>query len=358
MESTRERTVLLKIAKKKTMISLTLILAMMSCRDIGVEGGRNDNEAYSFGVALLTSGPVSDAGWYGSAYEGIQLIEERFDARISHQQTTTPAEFDEVLRAYATSGYSLIFAHGFEYQDAAVRVGQEFPEVTIVVSSGGRVADNVIPLIFELEEGSYMAGVVAAKMTKSGTIGMVGGVAIPPAEATFVGFEAGAMSVDPEVQVLVNWIGSWDDVAMAKEAAVTLIRRGVDVLIHNTDAASFGVFQAVREARESGVEVWAMGMNRDQNDVASEVILGSAIIRIPEAFVQIATLWSEGQLTPGEAHYAGGRSGAADYVVNPNLSDKYDPELIAEIDSIRLGIADGLIAVPRIEFLERAGGSF
>ena len=145
---------------------------------------------------------------------------------------------------------------------------------------------------------------------------------------------------------------------MAKEAAVTLIRRGVDVLIHNTDAASFGVFQAVREARESGVEVWAMGMNRDQNDVASEVILGSAIIRIPEAFVQVATLWSEGQLTPGEAHYAGGRSGAADYVVNPNLSDKYDPELIAEIDSIRLGIADGLIAVPRIEFLERAGGSF
>ena len=91
MESTRERTVLLKIAKK-----------------------------YSFGVALLTSGPVSDAGWYGSAYEGIQLIEERFDARISHQQTTTPAEFDEVLRAYATSGYSLIFAHGFEYQERPV----------------------------------------------------------------------------------------------------------------------------------------------------------------------------------------------------------------------------------------------
>ena len=100
-----------------------------------------------------------------------------------------------------------------------------------------------------------------------------------------------------------------------------------------------------------------MGMNRDQNDVAPEVILGSAIIRIPEAFVQIDTLWSEGHITPGEANYAGGRSGAADYVVNPNLSDKYDPELIAEIDSIRLGIADGLIAVPRIEFLERAGGS-
>ncbi len=357
MESRRKGVVPLRSANKKTMISMVLLLATMSCADTKVGSERSDPKAPDFGVALLTSGPISDAGWYGSAYEGIQLIQETLGARISHQQTSTPAEFDEVLRAYASSGYSLIFAHGFEYQDAAIRVGQEFPEVTIVVSSGGRVSDNVIPLIFELEEGSYLAGIVASRMTKTRTIGMVGGVAIPPAEATFVGFEAGAMSVDPEVQVLVNWIGTWDDVAMAKEAAVTLIRRGVDVLIHNTDAASFGVFQAVREARASGVDVWAMGMNRNQNEVASEVILGSAIIRIPEAFVQVATLWSEGRLTPGEPHYAGGRSGAADYVVNPQLAEKYGQDLMIELDSVRLGIVNGMIAVPRIDFLERAGGS-
>ncbi|MBH16208.1 MAG: BMP family ABC transporter substrate-binding protein [Gemmatimonadetes bacterium] len=349
--------VLVKAASKKMMISLVLLFSILSCSDVRIESG-SGGEAVGFRVALLTSGPVSDAGWYGSAYEGIQLIEKTLGARISHQQTNTPAEYDEALRAYASSGYQLIFAHGFEYQDAAIRVGQQFPSVTIIVSSGGRVSGNVIPLIFELEEGSYMAGVVASRMTKTRTIGMVGGVAIPPAEATFIGFEAGAKSVDPSVEVLVNWIGTWDDVAMAKEAAVTLIRRGVDVLIHNTDAASFGVFQAVREARESGAEIWAMGMNRDQNSVAPEAILGSAIIRIPEAFLQIANLWSEGRLPSGEAYYAGGRTGAADYVLNPELADRYDPTLMAEIDSVRLGIVNGMIAVPRIEFLERVGGSF
>ena len=78
------------------------------------------------------------------------------------------------------------------------------------------------------------------------------------------------------------WIGSWNDVAAAKEAGVALLGRGVDILIHNTDAASFGVFQAVREARDAGRNVWAMGMNLDQNDVAPELILWSAMIKIPE----------------------------------------------------------------------------
>jgi len=345
------------VSKIKRVISVVLLFTL-ACSDARNEDPLRGSEFSGFRVALLTSGPVSDAGWYGSAYEGIQLIEKTFGARISHQQTSTPAEFDEALRAYAVSGYRLIFAHGFEYQDAAIRVGEQFPEVTIIVSSGGRVSENVIPLIFELEKGSYIAGVVASRITKTGIVGMVGGVSTPPAEATFTGFEAGAKSVNPDVEVLVNWIGSWDDVAMAKEAAVTLIRRGVDVLIHNTDAASFGVFQAVREARDSGEEVWAMGMNRDQNDVVPEVILGSAVIRIPEAFLQLAKLWKEEKLPSGEAYYAGGQSGAADYVVNPSLAGKYKPELMAEIDSIRLGIIDGLIAVPRIDFLERVEGSF
>ena len=343
-------------SKIKMVVSVALLFTL-ACWDARDEGPSSGSEFSDFRVALLTSGPVSDAGWYGGAYEGIQLIEKTFGARISHQQTSTLLNTMKHLGAYATSGYRLIFAHGFEYQDAAIRVGEQFPEVTIIVSSGGQVSDNVIPLIFELEEGSYMAGVVASRMTQTGTVGMVGGVPIPPAEATFTGFEAGAKSVNPDVEVLVSWIGSWDDVAMAKEAAVTLIRRGVDVLIHNTDAASFGVFQAVREARDSGEEVWAMGMNRDQNGVIPEVILGSAVIRIPEAFLELAKLWKEGKIPSGQAYYAGGQSGAADYVVNPSLAGKYKPELMDEIDSIRLGIIEGLIAVPRIDFLERVEGS-
>ena len=82
-------------------------------------------------AALLTAGPVSDAGWYAGAYEGLLLLRDSLGAEVSHQQTRTPAEFDEAFLSYASSGYDLVFAHGFEYQDAAIRAGQQFPGTTL-----------------------------------------------------------------------------------------------------------------------------------------------------------------------------------------------------------------------------------
>jgi basic membrane lipoprotein Med (substrate-binding protein (PBP1-ABC) superfamily) len=308
-------------------------------------------------VALLTSGPVSDAGWYAGAYEGLLLVEDSLGASVSHQQTRTPAEFDEAFRSYGASGYDLVFAHGFEYQDAAMRAGELFPEMTVVVSGGGRVADNVVPLVFQLEEGSYLAGMVAGGMTRSDTLGMVGGVAIPPAEGTFRAFEAGARAVNPAVTVLETWVGSWDDVAAAKEAAVAQIRRGADVLIHNTDAASFGVFQAVREAVAAGDETWIMGMNRDQNDIAPEVTLGSAVIRIPEAFLETARAWQAGSLA-GAPVYVGADDGVVDFVANPAVAERIPEELTARLQEARAAIRAGELEVPRIPFVQgETGGS-
>ena len=329
-------------------VGLWPAILLLACQPAGGDA-TGDAEA-PFEVALLTSGPVSDAGWYAGAYEGLLLVADSFGAHVSHQQTRTPAEFDEAFFSYATAGYDLIFAHGFEYQDAAIRAGAEFPETTIIVSAGGRVADNVIPLIFQLEEGSYLAGVAAGSLTETGVIGMVGGVAIPPAEGTFIAFEAGAKSVRADVEVLVTWIGSWNDVAAAKEAGVSLLRRDVDILIHNTDAASFGVFQAVREARDAGRGVWAMGMNRDQNDVAPELILGSAVIRIPEGFLEVTHLWRDGALAP-EAYYAGGKTGLVDFVVNPARAAEYTPELLTLLEETRTGIREGTLDIPRIQFV-------
>lgn len=306
-------------------------------------------------AALLTSGPVSDAGWYAGAYEGLLLVEDSLGATVSHQETATPAEFDEAFLAYATSGYDLIFAHGFEYQDAAIRAGNRFPDVTIVVSGGGRVADNVVPLIFRLEEGSYMAGMAAAAMSESGIVGMVGGVAIPPAQGTFRAFEAGARSVDPEIRVLETFTGDWNDVAAAKEAAVAQLSRGADVIIHNVDAASFGVFQAVREAAAEGRTAWAVGMNSDQNDVAPDVIIGSAVIRIPQAFLEVARRWEAGDIG-GEPIYASLREGVIDFVFNPALVDRIPTGIVERIREARERIASGELEVPRVRFVEEGVG--
>jgi basic membrane lipoprotein Med (substrate-binding protein (PBP1-ABC) superfamily) len=334
-------------------VVLAGLLALAACG--GTEGGAPSGDEPPFRAALLTAGPVSDAGWYAGAYEGLLLLRDSLGADVSHQQTRTPAEFDEAFLSYAGSGYDLIFAHGFEYQDAAIRAGERFPETTIVVSGGGRVAANVIPLVFELEEGSYLAGMLAAGMSESGVVGMVGGVAIPPVEGTFRAFEAGARAVDPEVRILESFTGSWDDVAAAKEAAVAQLGRGADVLIHNVDAASFGVFQAVREARAAGGIAWALGMNRDQNDVAPDVILGSAVIRIPDAFLETALAWQAGELA-GRPIYAGQAEDVIDFVLNPELAGRVPAELVEAIDVGRQRIRAGALTVPRVPFVEGEPG--
>lgn len=325
-----------------------VMLGLLAC---GGGDGSGSADPGTFQAALLTSGPVSDAGWYAGGYEGLLMLRDSLGAAVSHQQTRTPAEFDEAFLAYASSGYDLIFAHGFEYQDAALRAGGQFPETTIVVSGGGRITENVIPLIFRLEQGSYLAGMMAAGMSASGVVGMVGGVEIPPVQGTFRAFEAGARAVNPDVEILETFIGNWDDVAAAKEAAVAQLGRGADVLIHNVDAASFGVFQAVREAVADGRVVWALGMNRDQNDVAPEIMLGSAVIRIPEAFLATARRWQAGEIG-GEAIYTGAEQRVVDFVPNPRVVDRIPADLLAAIDAAREQITEGRLDVPRVPFVE------
>lgn len=344
---------------RSTLLAVVLSLACAGCGRGGdaSSGGAGAPAARpALRAALLTSGPVSDAGWYAGAYEGLLMLRDSLGAEVSHQQTSTPAEFDEAFVSFASAGYDLIFAHGFEYQDAALRAGERFPDVTIVVSGGGKIAPNVVPLIFTLEEGSYLAGMVAAGMSGSKVLGMVGGVAIPPVQGTFRAFEAGAKALDPGVRVLEAYIGGWDDVGAAKEAAVAQLRQGADVLIHNTDAASFGVFQAVREVVQAGSTAWAIGMNRDQADVAPDVILGSAVIRIPEAFLETAREWRAGRLG-GKPVYASAKEGVIDFVVNPALADRIPASLMQAVDGARARIRSGELKVPRVPFVEGEPGA-
>jgi basic membrane lipoprotein Med (substrate-binding protein (PBP1-ABC) superfamily) len=310
-----------------------------------------DTTESDFRAALLTAGPVSDVGWYAGGYAGLMMIEDSMSASVSHQQTATPAEFDEAFIAYASSGYGIIFAHGNEYQDAAIRAGQQFPDVTIVVSGGGRVSRNVVPLIFRLEEGSYLAGVAAAYVTESKVVGMVGGVEIPPARGAFLAFKAGVHAVDPEIEVLQVYTGDWDDLAAAKEATVAQLSQGADVIIHNLDNASLAVFQAVREVVSEGRVAYAIGMNSNQNDLAPEVVLGSVVIRIAEAFFTTARMWQDGNVG-GAPIYANTEQDMIEFVINPMLLDRLSDEEIERISGTKALIRAGEINVPRVVFVE------
>jgi basic membrane lipoprotein Med (substrate-binding protein (PBP1-ABC) superfamily) len=150
-----------------------------------------------FRVGLLTPGSINDGGWNAIAYEGLQRTKSELGAEISHQETKTPAEMLEGFRAYGSKGFDVAFGHGFEYQDPAKTAAAEFPKTIFVTTSGTTVLPNVSPMRFELEEATYLLGVIAARESKTGKAGLVGGINLPSIASTFLAFKAGAQSVNP-----------------------------------------------------------------------------------------------------------------------------------------------------------------
>ena len=299
-----------------------------------------------FKVALLTPGPISDAGWNAGAYEGLGRIRDSLGAEVSHLETRTPAEFEEAFRDYASRGFRLVFGHGFEFQDAAARVGAEFPNTIFITTSGATVRPNVSPIVFRLEEGTYLAGMLAGGLTRSGRIGFIGGIKLPPVEGTFLGYEGGARKVRPQTEALQAYIGNFEDVAAAKENALAQIRRGADVLLHNADAASFGMFQAARETPG----VLALGSNRDQNAVAPDVIIASATLDVPHALLLVARLVKDDSFQPGVMFF-GIKDGVVDLVYNDALASRVPAELRTRIAAARDSIIAGTLRVPSVEFV-------
>src|SRR5262249_931348 len=270
----------------------------------------------TFRVALLTPGPVSDAGWNALAYEGLIKIRETMHAEVSQIETKTPAEFEEAFRDYASRGFQLVFGHGFEFQDAAARVGADFPQTVFITTSGSTVRNNVAPMRFLLEEATYLMGMMSALVSKTGKAGAVGGIEIPPLKSTFMAFEAGAKSVRPDFQVVTSYIGNWEDVGAAKQATVALINQGCDLIIPNRDAANLGAFQAAQEKK-----VLIFGTNKNQNEVAPDVVLASGVIDIPTAFIEVAQAVQQHTFR-GEIIRLGMKDGVITLVYNPTLRDR------------------------------------
>jgi len=301
---------------------------------------KEKNAPAQFRVALLSPGPVSDAGWNAAAYEGLQRIEKELNAQISQVETKTPSEFEEAFRDYARQGYQLIFGHGFEFQDAAAAVAPDFPKTVFITTSGNTVRPNVAPMVFELEHATYLAGALAALMSSSGKLGMVGGMEIPPVASTFDAFEAGAQSIAPGIKVIRSYIGNWEDAGAAKQAALALIDQDCDFLIHNADAAAAGVFHAAAERN-----VLVFGANKNQNDLDPQHIIASCVSNIPAAFVEMAKRVRDHRFE-GKIYRLGMPDGVVSFELNPQLQSRLSPQVLARLDEIRKQIIAGTIKVP------------
>ena len=297
--------------------------------------------AAPFRIGLLTPGSINDGGWNAIAYEGLQRAKSELGAEISHQETKSPAEFEEGFRSYGAKNFDLAFGHGFEFLDPALKIAPEYPKTIFITTSGNKTAANVAPMVFELEQATYLLGVIAARESKTGKAGLVGGINLPSIASTFLAFKAGAQSVNPKFEVREIYTGNFDDVGAAKQAALSLINAGCDFIFHQSNEAGRGVFQACSERK-----VRCFGSNKNQNDLAPDVIVASAVLDVPSAFLHMARLVRDKQFTP-KVYMLGMNEGIVSLVWNDALKAQVQPATVAEVERLEKEIRAGSLKVPR-----------
>ncbi|MFQ3583348.1 MAG: BMP family protein [Cyanobacteriota bacterium] len=205
----------------------------------------------SLRVAAILPGSINDQSWNSYAYEGLQQIKANFGAEIAYSENVQPADQIDAIRDYVNRGYNVVFVHGGQFEDAALTVAADAPEVDFLVTAGAQGnGSNVTPLDVDRVQMVFGQGYLAASMSESGKLGMVTSLeGIPPTRAATCAFRAGAKFANPDVETTVVYLPDMEDVARAREATLTLIGNGADYVQGDLNRGIQGVLDVAQEQR-------------------------------------------------------------------------------------------------------------
>jgi len=304
------------------------------------ETSNTSETSKTFKVALCLSGAANDMGWCQSAYEGLKLLESDYGCETAYTENLTPDDIEAAFADYAANGFDVVIGHGYEFGDPAVEVAEQYPDTKFIVTEGEVSADNVASYVTKCEEGGYIMGMLAAGMSKSNKLGFVGPIQGASLVKIMNGFEDGAKSVKPDIEVQTAWTGSFTDTALGKEAAQAMIDNGADVIGHCANESGTGAINAAKEAK-----VYATGDSYDQNGLAPETVLSSSVYHIPNVIETAFQTVADGSFAGG-IYDLGMKEGAVSIASYHELEAEVPDEVKAEIEKKVSAIAAGEFSVP------------
>ena len=246
-------------------------------------------------VGFIYVGPVGDFGWSYQHDEGRKAVVAKYGDRVETtfvESVSEGPDAERVIEQLARSGHKLIFTTSFGFMEPTVKVAQRFPNVWFEHATGFKRAPNLATYDARFYEGRYIIGQIAAKMSKSGTIGYIGSFPIPEVVAGINAFMLGAQSVRPDMKIKVVWVNSWYDPGKEADAAKALISQGADVLSQHTDSAA-----AMQVAQERGV--LAFGQASDMIKFGPKAQLTSIIDDWAPYYVERVGLALDGKWATG-----------------------------------------------------------
>jgi basic membrane protein A len=328
---------------KKTLVVVCLVLALGTmlltaggAKEAGTSGGK-------LKVALLLSGPANDQGWNAVAYAGLQEAQQKFNIETAYSENVGIADGEAAFRDYAAQGYGLVIGHGFQFGEPAVRISSQFPNTKFMAIESNTYSKNAASYVMACEEAGYLMGMLAGSMSKSGVIGIVGGFEQPSIVKVLEAYKLGAKSVNPSIKVLEAYVSSFTDVALGKEAALSMADQGADVLSHCANQAGTGVIKA---AEERGL--LSTGDSYDQNSIAPNTVMASTIYSVP-ALVLTAVEKVLGNAYEGGVFNLGMKDGVVDISGYNSFEAKIPQTVKDAIAAKRNEILGGSFKVPLIE---------
>jgi basic membrane protein A len=227
-------------------------------------------------VGLVLPGPISDGTYNSAAHQGIKAAEKKYNIKVSIQENTGFAQSEAALANFAREGYDVVIGHGFQFGEPAQKIHKRYPNTWFIINTAKvAAAPNLASVDNRWGDAGYVAGAVAAVVSKTGTVGHIGGIPVPVIQEYNEGFERGAKRMKSDIKVLSAYVGSFSDIAKGKEVTISLIERGADVVTATGNESVMGTIQAAREKK-----VLAIGTAFDSAALAPETIVTTAIVRM------------------------------------------------------------------------------
>ena len=282
-------------------------------------------------VALLLSGAANDQGWNQTAYEGAQKACEKYGYELAYTENLEVADISAAVADYASAGYDVVIGHGYEFGDPALEVAETYPDTKFICTEADASADNVASYVMACEQTAYVEGIIAASTSESGKLGAIGPIPGDSLVKIINGYEDGAKSVNPDIEVQTAWTNSFVDTQLAQEAAKAMIDNGVDVIKHCANACGNGAMTAAVEAG-----IWCQGDSYDQSSLAPDNILDSAIYNLDVVIDTALGSVADGSFE-GDVYNLGMADGAVEVLLSDNLSDDVKATAQDAIDKIVSG---------------------
>ena len=277
------------------------------------------------------SGAANDQGWNQTAYEGAQKACDKYGCELAYTENLEAADISAAFADYASAGYDVVIGHGYEFGDPALEVAETYPATKFICTESDASSDNVASYVMACEQTAYVEGIIAASMTKSDKLGAIGPIQGDSLVKIVNGYEDGAKSVNPDIEVQTAWTNSFVDTQLAQEAAKAMIENGVDVIKHCANACGNGAIAAAVDA-----DIWCQGDSYDQSSLAPENILDSAIYNL-DVVIDKAIESVVDDSFEGDVYNLGMADGAVEVLLSDNLTEEVKATAQDAIDKIVSG---------------------